>query len=283
MTKIPPGLEFVSPEQRRARGLQVYELVTGRPARPPVTRREETLIDFGFAEVWARAFDGVLGMRDRRLLVLSALGSLNAEADLERHIYGAIKSGDLDLAELNECVSHLAGYAGWAVAETADRLVHEQWKVVHEERGETVPPAPSYEPPAEPEDQEARQRHGETHYRLVNWTPTPRAGTPFIADGIIKFMFGKLWSHPGLTRRDRRILTLGSACVAGNASPVHAHVLAALRSGELSYDECHECVLQLGIYAGWPKAALLFSAVEEQSAKIKSMNFAPVTGQAAAG
>jgi 4-carboxymuconolactone decarboxylase len=264
--------DVVDPVERRARGLKMSELVLGHPMREPQTRREETLVDFVFAEVWSRAFHGVLGLRERRLLVLSALASLNAELDLERHIYGAIASGDLNLAELNEWISQLAVYSGWSVAETADRMVHEQWQVVHAERGVPLPPAPTYEPAAEPEDQEQRKLLGEQHYRIVNWTPEPPRTVPFFKDGILNFVFSKMWSHPGLTRRERRIITLACVSVADSVQPVQSHVFGALRSGELSYEEAHECVLLFAAYAGWPKASFLLGAIEQQTAIIRAMN-----------
>jgi 4-carboxymuconolactone decarboxylase len=148
------GADVVDPVERRARGMGMYEIVTGRPARPPATRREETLLDFVFAEVWTRAAGGVLGLRERRLLVLSTLAAGYCHDDLERHLYGAVKGGEFTIEELDEWVMQLAVYAGWAVAERADRVLQEQWELVHAERGVPAPARPSYEPAAELEDQE---------------------------------------------------------------------------------------------------------------------------------
>jgi 4-carboxymuconolactone decarboxylase len=275
MVNILVEPDVVDPVERRARGMDVYEIVTGKPATPPASRREETLLDFVFAEVWTRGYHGVLGFRERRLLVLTTLAATYSHDDLERHLYGAAKSGDFTIEELDEWVMQLAVYSGWAVAETADRVLQEQWELVHAERGVPAPARPSYEPTTELEDQEERKQFGEWYYRVINWIDSPPRTVPYYKDGILSFVFAKMWPHKGLSARDRRIVTLACVAVDDTQLPVQAHVFGALRSGDLTVDECRECVLQFGVYGGWPKASYFQMVVEEQSQRIALMDYLP--------
>lgn len=90
----------------------VYEQVFGVPAPAAETAfaavSQERVVD----GLWAR---GVLGRRDRRLLTLAVVAASPNDAALEAHLDGALRSGDLTAAELDEAAVHLAHYAGWPV------------------------------------------------------------------------------------------------------------------------------------------------------------------------
>jgi 4-carboxymuconolactone decarboxylase len=261
---------IVQPFERRSRGEQMFKQVTGKDVEPVRSAREQTLIDFVFAEVWTRPG---LEIRERRLVALSTLAGSNSTGDLERHVYGALAGGDLTRDELDEWVLHFAVYCGWGMAETADRIVAEQWERLHRDRGTAPPPPRSYDPPSEPEDQELRKQGGEQEFQDVNWVGAPGRDRPYQDAGILNFVFGHMWKRPGLTRRDRRFITLACVGVSDSTIPVHSHVYSALRSGDVTTDEIREVVLQFAVYAGWPKASFLQSAVEEQLVKIAMAGF----------
>lgn len=63
-----------------------------------------------FSEVWSRQ---VLTVRERRLLLLGLLVGQGMHDALEVHLDTALRSGELDAAELRETVAFLALYAGW--------------------------------------------------------------------------------------------------------------------------------------------------------------------------
>ena len=71
----------------------------------------------------------------------------------------------------------------------------------------------------------------------------------------LELQFGDVWNRPGLTRRERRFVTL--SCVCGRTDPdeVNAHMYAALASGDISVEEMGEYVLHFAVYLGWPKAS----------------------------
>jgi 4-carboxymuconolactone decarboxylase len=88
-------------------------------------------------------------------------------------------------------------------------------------------------------------------------------GDPFVESGLLDTVFAELWNRDGLTRKERRIITV--VCVGASAYPVAAaaHVRAALESGDLTVDELRELILQFAYYAGFPRASALNNALRE--------------------
>ncbi|MEU1272630.1 carboxymuconolactone decarboxylase family protein [Streptomyces sp. NPDC005799] len=109
---------------------------------------------------------------------------------------------------------------------------------------------------------EERLKRGAEEFVDVNLVPAPPPNSPYRQAGILSFVFGHVWQRPGLTRRERRIITV--ACVALDDSPVplHSHVTAALHSGEITKAEMDEIVLQFAAYYGFAKGEALADAVE---------------------
>jgi len=99
-------------------------------------------------------------------------------------------------------------------------------------------------------------------YRTVMTVDPPDDGTAFDV-ATRRFLFGEVWNRPGLSIRDRRIVTL--ACVAGAdaAKPIEDQVYAALRSGDLTIDEMNEITLHFAVYCGWPKGDITWDEMEE--------------------
>ncbi len=83
----------------------------------------------------------------------------------------------------------------------------------------------------------------------------PPTGVSREEQAQIDHAFGHVWTRPGLTRRERRFVTL--SCVCGKTEPdeVNAHMYAALASGDISREELGEYVLHFAVYCGWPKAS----------------------------
>jgi 4-carboxymuconolactone decarboxylase len=94
-------------------------------------------------------------------------------------------------------------------------------------------------------------------------------GTARPWDRATEFVFGEVWTRPGLSRRDRRWITL--ACVSSAAPGQHldSHVYGALKSGDISLDEMREFVLHFGAYAGFPQARPLNAVIDEQWARVE--------------
>lgn len=90
----------------------VYQQVFGVPAPAATTAFAEVSQERVIDGLWAR---GGIGRRDRRLLTLAVVASSPNDVALEAHLDGALRSGDLTAAELDEVAVHLAHYAGWPV------------------------------------------------------------------------------------------------------------------------------------------------------------------------
>ena len=82
-------------------------------------------------------------------------------------------------------------------------------------------------------------------------------------------LFADIWTRPGLTDRDRRLLLIGLLAGQGAADVLGLQIPASYANGELTDDELREIVIFLSHYAGWPQGARLNSIVEDTLAKAK--------------
>lgn len=80
-------------------------------------------------------------------------------------------------------------------------------------------------------------------------------------------LFADIWSRPGLSIRDRRLLLIGILAASGGNDVLGIQVPAAFQNGELDEDALREIVIFLCHYVGWPAGARLNTIVEETIAK----------------
>ena len=118
---------------------------------------------------------------------------------------------------------------------------------------------------------EKRGRHetGLHQFAEVMTFGAPDSASPAIGAGLIDFVFAEVWSRPGLSRRDRRFVTLACVAAADAIEPLEQHVYAALNSGDISIVEMRETVLHFAVYSGWPKASRFNIAVDIQWDRIQ--------------
>jgi 4-carboxymuconolactone decarboxylase len=117
---------------------------------------------------------------------------------------------------------------------------------------------------------EARTETGRRRYREVMVSDAPPPVTPYLAHGVVDSVFGELWDRPGLSRRDRRLITLACVGAAAVDEPINQHVYAALASGDITREEFQEIVLHFAYYAGWPRASALEMAYYKAITRIDS-------------
>ena len=65
-------------------------------------------------------------------------------------------------------------------------------------------------------------------------------------------LFGEMWSRPGLTLRERELVTL-AALMAAKADGIALHMRNAHNVG-VTFEEMKEVIMQCTIYLGMPKA-----------------------------
>lgn len=76
---------------------------------------------------------------------------------------------------------------------------------------------------------------------------------PKFADLTDQVLFDDVWERPGLSKRDRSLITV-AALVALNRTPqLDFHLKLALQNG-ITKDELIEAITHLAFYSGWPTA-----------------------------
>ena len=105
---------------------------------------------------------------------------------------------------------------------------------------------------------------GDTH---VHGAET--AKTAFDADFqtfITEGAWGSVWSRPGLTRRERSLITIALLAAAGHDEEVAMHVKATVNTGA-SADDIKEVLLHVAVYAGVPAANRAFKIAKRELEK----------------
>ena len=84
----------------------------------------------------------------------------------------------------------------------------------------------------------------------------------FITEGA----WGSVWSRPGLTKRERSMLTLALLAALGHDEEVAMHVRATSNTGATPED-IKETLLHVAVYAGVPAANRAYKIAKEELAK----------------
>jgi 4-carboxymuconolactone decarboxylase len=100
------------------------------------------------------------------------------------------------------------------------------------------------------------------------WEAVPDVPGDFFAI-TVDHLFGEVWSRPGLSRRDRRLLVLGVIAAIGEWSVLPIQLDAILANDELSEEELREVTVFLTHYVGWPRGSSLNRIIEERIATSK--------------
>ncbi len=205
--------------------------------------------------VWLRPG---LGVRERRLVTVVCVAAAVDVPQVEAQVYGALRSGDLTIEQLNEATLHFAVYCGWPRASQLEGCVRSQWKRLHDEQGLPTPTLPTLTvEDLGTHDPQTRIDEGVECFKEVNLIQAPSQDSPYYYAGILNFVFGHLWRRPGLTRRERRLLTIPCVGVSDAIGPIWSHVTSALGSGDLTSEEMGEVIAQFEAYAGEARAEVL--------------------------
>ena len=68
-----------------------------------------------------------------------------------------------------------------------------------------------------------------------------------------KVLFGDVWKRPGLSPRDRSLITVATLVALYRTNELPFHLGKALENG-VTKDELIELITHLAFYAGWPTA-----------------------------
>jgi 4-carboxymuconolactone decarboxylase len=253
------------PAERSRTGARLQAELTGAPAPEPATLLDASWRDYVFAEVWSRPG---LDLRARFLIAMASAAGAGDPAAVERYVRGALRNGELTLAELREAALHVAVYAGWSCGGVFDAAISRAADALG------LPPAPYAPIRGEPWDPERRHADGSAGFQAVMVFGGPPPVTAFFEAGILNFVFAEMWTRPGLDQRARRWLTLVGVGNSSSSIPIRSHCWSAMASGDATREEMFEFVLQYAIHAGWPRASVMQSAVLEQADRVaKGLKF----------
>jgi 4-carboxymuconolactone decarboxylase len=76
---------------------------------------------------------------------------------------------------------------------------------------------------------------------------------PKLAQLTDDVLFGDVWARPGLSPRDRSLVTVSALIALNRPEQLRSHLARALDNG-ISKDEISEALTHLAFYAGWPNA-----------------------------
>ncbi|MCU1348771.1 MAG: pcaC [Acidobacteria bacterium] len=100
-----------------------------------------------------------------------------------------------------------------------------------------------------------------TTSRRYPMTDTPTAArnsfgdiAPALAEYTDTILFGEVWKRPGLSPRDRSLITVATLIALYRTNELPFHLKRALENG-VTKDELIEVITHLAFYSGWPTAA----------------------------
>jgi 3-oxoadipate enol-lactonase/4-carboxymuconolactone decarboxylase len=80
---------------------------------------------------------------------------------------------------------------------------------------------------------------------------------------ITRYVWGEIWTRPGLDQHTRRLLVLAITATLGRWEEFRLHLVAGLES-DLEWSDVEEVLLQTAVYAGVPAANTAFAVAEEE-------------------
>jgi len=85
---------------------------------------------------------------------------------------------------------------------------------------------------------------------------------PKLAELTDNVLFRDVWARPGLSRRDRSLVTVSALIAMNRPDQLRSHFALALQNG-VTQDELVEVITHLAFYAGWPSAVSAASVAKE--------------------
>lgn len=218
-------------------GVPDQTIVAVSPALATFTRQA---ID---EDLWHRS---ELSTRDRSIVTIAALIARHQNIGFPRYFNRALDAG-LSAAELSEIMTHLAFYSGWPNAMAAVAVLDG----IFSERGVEAGQLPEAAPALLPLDEAAE----------LSRSSAVQQNFGDVAPGVVQYttdlLFRNLWLRPGLTPRDRSLVTVSALIASGHIAQITYHLNRAMDNG-LTREQASEVLTHLAFYEGWPN---IFSAM----------------------
>lgn len=94
---------------------------------------------------------------------------------------------------------------------------------------------------------------------------------PDMYEMSVGHLFGDVWARPGLSLRERQLVTLAANIALARPTGNYSHYRSSKHIG-ITHEEICEVMIQVGHYAGWPtiaNAVRQYTAVLEEDELIK--------------
>jgi len=89
-----------------------------------------------------------------------------------------------------------------------------------------------------------------------------RPVVPHLIELSEKVLFGDVWERPGLSKRDRSLITVAALTALYRPEQLKGHTERALANG-VTREEIGELITHLAFYAGWPCAMSAAKVVKQ--------------------
>lgn len=255
-------MSLLDPQARSERGRQEQARILATAPTEPATLYESSWRDYVFAEIWTRPG---MALRDRYLVTLASAATADTPTELlDGYVRGALVNRELSLPELREVAAHLAIYGGWSRGAVLDAAITRVAGALDMAEDACEPiRAAAWDP-------QQRLADGAAGFENVMTFGGPPPVSAYFEGGILNYVFGEVWERPGLDQRSRRWVTLVGVADSSADVPIRTHIYGAMASGNASYQEMDEFVLQYAVHSGWPRASFVQGVVFEMAEKLKN-------------
>jgi 4-carboxymuconolactone decarboxylase len=76
---------------------------------------------------------------------------------------------------------------------------------------------------------------------------------PKLAELTDKVLYADIWARPGLSQRDRSLVTVSALVAMNRPDQLRSHLALARKNG-VTDDELVEAITHMAFYSGWPTA-----------------------------
>ncbi len=257
-------------EIRKAMGIYGKGGQSGRGFWKFAPLHAQAIFEYCFGIVWAQP---LLDLKQREIIVISALAANNLEDEVEWHIRSGMNLG-LTRDEIIEVLTTLSPYIGLPRTNHAFKAALRAFEKADRENG--IEPVES--PEEDPRDAEA-EAAGDRIASQVNLHPNvkERIGKAFEVrqkigiygtggqahDGfytiskahnqaIFEYCFGMIWNQPLLDMKTKELIVIAASTANQCDNELEWHVRSALNTG-LTRDEIIEAITQCSPYIGLSK------------------------------
>jgi 4-carboxymuconolactone decarboxylase len=101
----------------------------------------------------------------------------------------------------------------------------------------------------------------------TSWPVTPAQRmygdiAPKLAELMDKVLYGDVWERPGLSKRDRSLVTVSALIAMNRPDQLRSHMRIARENG-VTEAEVVETITHLAFYSGWPNAVTAIGIAKE--------------------